>query len=233
MPEKKIVILSTRPLPASLIKEASDAGLEIETDSFIETEPLRTVEVQQQIEQAYLQSATVVFTSMNAVDAVAAVKEDKRPDWEIYCIGQATQQFVKRYFGDELIAGTADSAAELAELIVEESTADDVIFFCGDQRRDELPSILREHDVDVNEIIVYHTVALPHKINKSYDGILFFSPSAVDSFFRQNKLGGETILFAIGNTTAEQVKKYTNNKIVTSVDPGKENLLRRAIEYFS
>ncbi|HEX5653930.1 MAG TPA: uroporphyrinogen-III synthase [Chitinophagaceae bacterium] len=233
MQQNNISILSTRPLPANLVEEAESAGIRIDELSFIETEPLRSVETQQEIEQAFLQSTTVVFTSMNAVDAVAAEKEEQHPDWEIYCTGQATQQLVKHYFGEENIAGTADSAAELAELIVEESKAEEVIFFCGDQRREELPSILRNHDLEVNEIVVYHTIAVPHKINQEYQGILFFSPSAVDSFFRLNKLPSKTILFAIGKTTEAQIRKYTTNTIIRAEEPGKENLLLKAIEYFT
>lgn len=70
MQENKIHILCTRPLPASLIDEAAEAGIDIEIQSFIETESILSVEVQQEIEQASIKTATVVFTSMNAVDAV-------------------------------------------------------------------------------------------------------------------------------------------------------------------
>ncbi len=40
--------------------------------SFIETEPIDSIEMYEEIENALLESATVVFTSMNAVEAVAA-----------------------------------------------------------------------------------------------------------------------------------------------------------------
>ena len=106
-------------------------------------------------------------------------------------------------------------------------------FFCGDQRRDELPGILREHDIDVNEITVYQTLALTHKIDKHYQGILFFSPSAVESFFKNNTLPASTILFAIGNTTANAIRKFTKNKVIISDVPGKDNLVKKMIEYFT
>lgn len=217
----------------SLINEAKHMGIDIDTISFIETEAVQSVDVQQEIEQALLQAATVVFTSMNAVDAVVNYKDDLQPDWRIYCIGTTTNKLVQNYFGEELIAGTASSAAELAELIVEEGDADEVIFFCGDQRRDELPDILRSNDIEVNEIVVYQTIAVPHKIEKPYHGILFFSPSAVESFFSNNKVAGQTIVFAIGNTTASAIKKHSNNKIVISDESGKESLVKKMIEYFS
>ena len=232
MRENKISILSTRPLNDSLVDEAKAAGISIDEFSFIETEPIQTIEVQQEIEQAYLQSATVVFTSMNAVDAVVTWQDGQQPDWVIYCIGNTTKQLVKENFGANSVAGTAGSAAELAERIVEENDIKEVIFFCGDQRREELPAILRNSNIDVHEIVVYQTIPVHHKIEKTYNGILFFSPSAVESFFMKNKLPEQTILFAIGNTTATEIKKFINNKIIISEEPGKENLVKQMIEYF-
>ncbi len=233
MQDNTIHILSTRPLIDEWVAEAKAMGLFIDQLSFIETEPILSIEVQQEIEQALILSATVVFTSMNAVNAVATWLDGIKPDWKIFCIGYATKELVKNYFGEDSIAGTASSAGELAELIAAEDHDDEIIYFCGDQRRDELPEILRSNDIEVNEIIVYQTIAVPHKIEIKYAGILFFSPSAVTSFFQINKVKEQTILFAIGNTTATEIKKYTNNKIIISDEPGKENLVRQAMEFFS
>ena len=232
MQQNKISILSTRPLEDLLIDQAKQSGIEIDMLSFIKTEPIQSTEVQQEIANALLQSSAVVFTSMNAVEAVADELQGQQPGWKIYSIGGTTKQLVKKYFGEKSIAGTAGSAAELAELIAGEGNEDEVIFFCGDQRRDELPDILRSNDIDVNEITVYQTTALPHKIEKQYQGILFFSPSAVECFFSNNKAADQTILFAIGNTTATTIKKHSKNKIIIADEPGKENLLTKVIRYY-
>lgn len=233
MQQNKIFILSTRPIDEPLINEAKHQNIEIDILSFIETVPIRSIEVQQEIENALLKSSAVVFTSMNAVEAVANELDGHQPDWRIYSIGNTTKQLVKKYFGEKAIAGTAESAAELAELIAEEDNSDDIFFFCGEQRRDELPDILRSNDIDVNEIVVYQTIQVKHKIEKTYHGILFFSPSAVQSFFSNNKISDKTILFAIGNTTATEIKKYTNNKIITGDEPSKENLVMEMIRYYT
>jgi len=233
MQQNKIFILSTRPIGDPLINESKHQNIEIDILSFIETVPIRSIEVQQEIENALLKSSAVVFTSMNAVEAVANELDGHQPDWRIYSMGNTTRQLVKKYFGEEAIAGTAESAAELAELIVEEDNSDDIFFFCGEQRRDELPDILRSNDIDVNEIVVYQTIQVKHKIEKTYHGILFFSPSAVQSFFSNNKISDKTILFAIGNTTATEIKKYTNNKIITGDEPSKENLVMEMIRYYT
>ncbi|WP_078829786.1 uroporphyrinogen-III synthase [Sediminibacterium ginsengisoli] len=225
-------ILSTRPVTASLQALANSKGVQLDALPFIETELIDTIDVQQEIEQTALQYATIAFTSMNGVDAVTYLLNGQIPDWNIYCIGHATRQQVEAYFGEQSISGTADDAAGLAELIIEEEATDEVIFFCGNQRRDELPLALRGAGIDVQEIIVYQTRELQHRVDKIYDAILFFSPSAVNSFFRQNTLPAQTIVFAIGSSTANAVRRYCSNTIITAASPSKKELIEQAIAYF-
>ncbi|MGC4037761.1 MAG: hypothetical protein QM764_17495 [Chitinophagaceae bacterium] len=80
MQENKITILSTGVLPSHLVEEVEANDLAIDVISFIKTEAIQSIEVQQEIEQALLQTTTVVFTSRNAVEAVAAELEGQEPD---------------------------------------------------------------------------------------------------------------------------------------------------------
>jgi uroporphyrinogen-III synthase len=233
MQQNKITILSTGVLPPYLVEQTEESNIKTDVIPFIKTEVIQSVEVQQEIEQVLLQIAIVVFTSKNAVQAVADELYDHQPEWNIYCIGQKTKELAEEIFGEEKIYGSADDAVSLAELIVEEGNVDEVIFFCGDQRRNELPDILRANDIEVYEIIVYHTVGVPQKLNKRYEAILFFSPSAADSFFKVNKIERQTILFAIGNTTSNAIKKYSDNKIIISKVPDKEQMIKEVVNYFS
>jgi uroporphyrinogen-III synthase len=232
MLQNKISILSTRPLNDSSVADAKVAGITIDTISFIEIESILSSEVQQRIKLALQKPATVIFTSMNAVEAVATEKGKTQPAWTIYCMGNTTGQLVKKYFGELSIAGTENSAIELAKLIAAKNQIDEAIFFCGDHRREDLPEILRSNHVSVHEIVVYQTIAVSHKVEKIFDGILFFSPSAVESFFGSNEISSKTILFAIGSTTANEIKKYTDNRIIVGNTPGKENLVEDMIKYF-
>jgi uroporphyrinogen-III synthase len=233
MAENKITILCTRPVNALLIKEAKQQGIAIDIIEFIRTEPIINAALKKQINELANQSLTIVFTSMNAVEAVRNYLDRKPSDWKIFCIGAATQKLVVEEFDGRSIVGTADSAAELAGAIIAEKNISKVAFFCGDQRRHELPQKLAENKIEVNEVEVYKTFQINEKINKKYNGILFFSPSAVESFFATNKVSPQTTLFAIGNTTASTIKKYTKNKIVLSDKHGKEDLMEKAIAYYS
>lgn len=125
----KIQILSTRPIGDHLLIEASGNNISIDVLSFIDTEPIESVEVQQEIEHTLILEATIVFTSMNAVEAVADFLYDELPNWNIYCIGHTTRELVEQNFGIHSITGTAATSAELAELIIENGKAEEVFFF--------------------------------------------------------------------------------------------------------
>ncbi|MDO6433803.1 uroporphyrinogen-III synthase [Flavitalea sp. BT771] len=237
-------ILSTRPLDTGLLAHAKACGIVIDTQSFISTAPVKEEGLQRRVRELSHQPLTAVFTSVNAVEAVAAMVGSKVP-WEIFCIGAASRQSVHEHFGADAIAGKAPSAAELADVVLRRSLSGaapadeapghhpaEVFFFCGDQRRDELPDKLSAAGVHVNELVVYRTTQTPHYVERPYDGIAFFSPSAVHSFFSVNIAGGETPLFAIGSTTAQAIRGYCTNPVIISGSPVKEALVQQIIEHF-
>ncbi len=234
MLQNRINILCTRNIDNALIQDALSKNIVIDVISFIKTEPTLTREVLKEVREASSEYEAVTFTSSNAVEAVATSPDLQKTNLfgqKIFCIGYATKEAVVKYFGERSIAGFADNAKELAQTILS-ANVKGVIFFCGDQRRDELSTLLKKNKVDIKEIIVYKTIANPHKVEKKYDGILFFSPSAVKSFFEKNIPDGQMVLFAIGSTTADEIKKFSKNKIVVSDVPDKKTLLSKAISYF-
>jgi len=234
MQGSKKKILSTRPVKDELIQEAAEKNIQLDIIPLIDTEPVQDIDTQQEVEQIALQYATVVFTSMNAVESLITMLDQQVPEWNIYCMGNTTQELIRNYFGEASIHSTGNNAIELAENILSDNEElDEVFFFCGDQRRDELPVKLKEAGVNVEEIIVYKTIPLHQIIDTVYDGIVFFSPSAVESYFQRNKATDATVFFAIGTTTESTIKKYSNNTIITAHSPGKEELVRKAIYYFS
>ena len=252
MSETTIRILSTRPLAAALLDQGKAHGMVIDARPFITTEPVTDETLGHRILELSTQPLVAVFTSMNAVEAVAQylsspatgpINQPSPPaiPWQVFCIGAATHQLIRDHFGEDRIAGTANSAAALAHVIIQwnalttgapGSHIREVFFFCGDQRRDELPDQLRQASIKVNELVVYRTLPTPCTIETVYDGIVFFSPSAVHSFFTRNTLPPATILFAIGQTTADSIRAYTPNKTILSATPEKETLIRQVIDYF-
>ncbi len=128
---------------------------------------------------------------------------------------------------------SAKNANLLAERIIALNRAKKVVFFCGDQHLNHLPQKLREHNIITDEVIVYTTVQTPQFIEENYDGILFFSPSAVHSFFSINTTPVDTVFFSIGDTTTAAIQSYCTNKIVTSDWPGADSLLEQVTHFYN
>lgn len=222
-------ILSTAMLDQPLADKAADNGIALDMAPFIKIKPVDTEAVSTSIKDAYNAKATIVFTSANAVDIIAAHKTEQ-PEWLIYCIGHTTAKKVTEAYPGS-IAGMADDAAQLAEVILKDGVQE-VIFFCGDRRRDDLPEKLRQNNVIVHEVMAYGTISTPLQVTEPYDGVLFFSPSAVESFFGVNSVPEKTVMFAIGNTTAAELRKYSDNEIVVGDRPGKTALMEKVIAHY-
>ncbi len=233
MKRTDITILSTREVNDELIREARSEGVQLDIDPFIRTEFIQSPLIDKEISEIKEKNTKVIFTSMTAVEAVTSKLTFAPPNWKIYCIGNTTSKLVKDYFGKPALLGTAASAAGLAHVVIKNREIQEVVFFCGDLRRDELPAILRSNGIIVKEITVYHTIPLYHNVSKDYDAILFFSPSAVNSFFNNNSAPKHTVLFAIGDTTAAQLKRFImhNNRIIISPEGSKEELVKLSLAY--
>ena len=232
MQRNKVNILCTRPIGEALVREAASHNIVIDEVCFIDTQEIIDNDLAKKVEELSNKQVNVVFTSMNAVEAIRKFIPE-RSLWKVFCIGNTTKKLVKDIFGKNNLSGTGNNATELAENIMRDKSIKKVYFFCGDQRRDELPGVLQKNNVEVEEIIVYKTIETSKSISKRYDGILFFSPSAVHSFLLKNLIPNQAQVFAIGTTTADALQPFTQQPVIIADFPGKENLLEQAINYFS
>ncbi|HEY5371146.1 MAG TPA: uroporphyrinogen-III synthase [Hanamia sp.] len=237
MKKNNIKILSTKRLSLSIIEQAKEQGVDIIEQEFISVKPIVTKEKHEEIMAAVLahENSDVAFTSANAVDAITNyLRPDETnhfPNWDIFCLSGKTKDALIPYVYPNRIIATAESASALAKKIIGENKKE-IIFFCGNNRRDELPVALKNAGINVREIVVYETTPTPHSAKKDVDGILFFSTSAVKSFFSANQLDKNTVCFAIGKTTASSINGFSKNKIITSEGPTQEMMLAAINLYF-
>ncbi|SFW60508.1 uroporphyrinogen-III synthase [Chitinophaga sancti] len=218
-------ILSTKDLPAPLLESAAQQGFEITVQAFIRIQPVITTTLKETITQLLSTVETCVFTSAHAVTSI----QDFAQPAQIYCLAGATLEAVNKAFPKAAILATAHDAAALATKIERSS----VLFFCGNQRRDELPDLLKQRGILLKEVVVYETIAVETALHTDFDGILFFSPSGVHSYFAANKKPAHTVCFAIGHTTAQALKTYTGTIVVNPGKPSAAQLIQTAITYFN
>ena len=233
----KYKVLSTKKLEPSLIEQANQHDIEIIEQEFISIKPIWNQETFDKIIGFTRQKKfNIALTSANAVDALNSCMTDNDSyyviDWNIFCLSGKTKQAVinAKFLGKNII-GESKNAKELAQKIIE-AGIDEIIFFCGNKRRDELPRLLEDSNIKVHEVVLYETIETPVVINSNFDAILFFSPSGVQSFFCSNDLKDSTICFAIGPTTSTSIATFTTNKIIDSIAPDPVMMLEEVINYF-
>ena len=228
MPDRRFTILSTATLPFERISRVPD-WVDIQVIPFIKIIPRDGLELIPLISTWAAQKKNIIFTSAHAVKIVSDCLKTI-PDWKIFCIRQETRIAVEKFFGSRLVNRFADNARLLAEAMIEEEIKE-ALFFCGDQRLDILPERLKNHGIQLQELVVYETRLTPVQLSEIPDALLFFSPTAVHSFFSQNALSPGVAVFAMGTTTAKTLKKYTDQRVLISPEADKAFVLQMAMEY--
>lgn len=171
----------------------------------------------------------IIFTSKNSVKAILDHPLKKQfQQKNIFCVGEKTADFLRQ--NGFRVFKTKNYGAELASDIVENHSREKFLFCCGKKRHDAIPEALKRAGADLQEVEVYDTQPRPKKIDRIFDGVLFFSPSAVKSYCSENKLS-ESVAFCIGTTTSAEAEKYTDNIILAS-KPSVENVIVQVVRYF-
>ncbi|WP_395065590.1 uroporphyrinogen-III synthase [Flavobacterium sp.] len=220
---KQINILSTKKLLPNQKQELLDANFTVVEEDFIETN-IKNFELSKI-------NKNLIFTSQNAVQSILQhPKCEDLKSKDVFSIGMKTKDLLtENGFNVVAYTGYAADLAEIISLIYSEET---FTFFSGNLRRDVLPETLKENGITFNEIEVYETKITSKKITKKLDGILFFSPSAVESYFKMNTIKDETC-FCIGETTAEALENNKIKNIVIADKPSVENVIYEVIEYYN
>lgn len=171
----------------------------------------------------------LLFTSKNAVlsvlqnEKIALLKQKN-----CICVGEKTKELlVKNGFK---VLDFAHYADDLVQIISEKYSHFSFSFFCGNLRRDVLPDFFKKNQIKFEEIQVYGNKLTPYKITEPMDAILFFSPSGVMSYLKENKLESQ-LCFCIGKTTAEALQPYTD-KIILSKKPTISSVLEEVVGFY-
>ncbi len=218
--EKSIRILSTKKLKSNQKQFLLNAGFRLVEADFI------------QIKSHKINIASnydfLIFTSQNAV--LIVLENENHPILKSkisFCVGVKTRQLLEE--NGFQVEQSFDYAEELVEYLLKYHFDKKFTFFSGNLRRDTIPNAFQKNNIIFEEIEVYQTLLIPHKFDNQLDGILFFSPSAVQSYVKENTITNE-ICFCIGTTTALELA--TNNKIIAK-QPTVENVIIQCINYFN
>ena len=170
----------------------------------------------------------VIITSKNSVEALITNYSAIELQFKnIYCVGRRTKRLVENRIGK--VNHTEKNAKKLAEYLVEYIEGTEVTYFCSDLRLDDLPNILEENHIKVNEVEAYQTKFDAKKVDDNIEGIMFYSPSTVKSYIKEND--ATQIAFCIGDTTAKEAKKHFKDVRVAKL-PTVESVIELVNEHY-
>ena len=220
-----IKIASTKILSSNQRQELLNTNFEVYEADFI-----RTTSIDFDFNTI---NDNLIFTSQNAAQSVLlhSKHEDLIPklrEKNVFCVGIKTKALLEENGFNVVVY--VDYASDLAEIITLIYSNESYTFFSGNLRKETIPKALKEANIQLNEIQVYETTLTPHKLEVPVEGLLFFSPSGVESYLSENKIKKE-VCFCIGETTAEALATVTKN-IRIAENPSVEDLILEVIEEF-
>ncbi len=195
-------VLSTKILSLSQRELLLNSGI-----AFVEYD---AIEIEFQDFEAPSTIQNAIVTSQNA--ALSIISKNLSIE-HCFCVGDKTKAILEE--NGLNVTKTAQNASELAQFIAKSYKNEGFLYFCGNKRRDEIPAILQETKIPFQEIQTYKTTLVEKKFDQEWDGILFFSPSGVESFTASNTLGNTTA-FSIGPTTAKALEEHTTNIVISN-----------------
>lgn len=194
-----IDVFSTKQLTEAQLK-CFHSSIRVASEDFIKISPNR-------ISPTLLKKEirNVVFTSKNAVESLLTNSSPEELHFKnIYCVGRKTRRLIQKKIGK--VTHFENDAKALANYLVDYIEGTEVTFFSGNLSLETLPKILRENNIEVDEIEAYTTKLSSTTIDDKIKNVLFFSPSGIESYLKQNK--PNKIAYCIGETTASEARKY-------------------------
>lgn len=176
----------------------------------------------------------LIFTSQNGVKSYL---QNKIPSGSknygleakgIFCVGEKTKSLLEQ--NRLKVIEMAQNSLELAQNIAKTYQNRSFLHISGNLRTEDISKVLTENNIGYKAIMGYETTLECKQFDREFDGILFFSPSAVKSFTKMNRIIGTA--FCIGETTAAEAQKHTNS-IVVAKKPTIENVIVQAVKHFN
>lgn len=195
-------VLSTKKLSIKHIEHLKSFGINVTDIDFISIEHLNI--------KALPSADIYFFSSQNAVKSIIHLPniQSIKPE-KCVCVGKKTYQLLKQHQFN--VVKSYSSAEDLASNLHLFDCKNSAVYFCGNIRLDTIPMAVSNYFSSYNEVIVYRTCLIEHRVAFQPDAVLFFSPSQVKGFLLKNQLNAPA--FCIGKTTAHPLQLMGKNAI--------------------
>lgn len=213
-------VLISQPKPADVEKSpyyllAKKHKVKMDFTKFITIKGVSAVDFRKD-KVNILEHTAVIFTSRNAIDHYFRMAKDMRleiPDtMKYFCVSEAIAYYLQKYvtYRKRKIFYGRGNMAGLLE-IIQKQKSENYLLPCSDIYKQELPDLLEEAKIKYSKAVIYQTVAsdLSDLDIYNYDMLVFFSPTGVDSLFKNfpDYQQGKRIIASFGPTTAQAVEE--------------------------
>lgn len=220
--DKKTQVFSTKRLSES--QRQSFKNVRVDSADFLKISMNR---IAKPILKAKIQN--VVITSQNAVEAITNIVPKEELQFQnIYCVGRRTKKLIESKIGK--VKHSENYASALAEYLVDFIEGNEVTHFCSDIRLDELSTTLEKNHIKVNEVEAYQTVLESEKIDENIEGVMFYSPSTIASYLKNNSADNK-VAYCIGDTTADEARKHFEDVRIAKI-PTVESVIDLVNEHY-
>ncbi len=205
-------ILFTKNIDPAVISKSLGEEVSVDCVEVIKTTPM-------QVDSFDLKNHSLIFTSVNGI--ISFFKNGFQPNEDftaknynkIYCVGEKTKRELRKHgFGTFKVLKNAET---LSKFIIGNCQHESFIHFCGNLAINVLDNDLPLQNIQYKKVTVYNTEETNPIITEKYHAAVFFSPSGVRSFAKQNSLQ-DMMLFSIGETTSRELRKHTSKPVFTS-----------------
>ncbi len=215
--------------------------VKIDFRPFIHVEGVPAKEIRLQKVDLTTYSA-IILTSRNAVDHFFRVAEEMRfkvPDtMKYFCQSEAVAYYLQKYvvYRKRKIYVGKRTFGELTP-IIKKYKDEAFLLPTTDKLKPEVPETLNNLQVNWKEAVFYKTVIsdLSDLANVYYDILVFFSPSGIDSLFKNfpDFKQNETKIAVFGNTTIKAVESHGLRVDISAPTPETPSMTMALEKYIS
>lgn len=158
----------------------------------------------------------VVFTSRNAADHFFRICEEMRfdvpADMKYFCLSENIALYLQKYiqYRKRKIFFGKQTASDLAE-VLKKNASEKFLFPCSDVAAEETLKFMQENGYDITPAVLFRTVCsdLSDLADVFYDIIAFFSPSSIQSLYKNfpDFVQNDTRIAAFGASTQKAIQE--------------------------
>ena len=169
-----------------------------------------------------------VFSSQNAVRSLLANPTASAHQNPILCVGEKTKSLLEE--NEQKVIKTTRNMLELVDFIQKTMKNEHFLHICGNRKLADFAAGMQKSEISYAEVTAYHTHLVSRVQTPEPQGLLFYSPSGVESYLQTNSIGASWC-FCIGETTATAVRPLTEH-LTVSPKPDADLLVAAAATHF-